>query len=272
MGIRREVRFFWSDRVREPITLRHLKPIVLFPIGLVNQLSMAQVEVILLHELSHIKRWDYLVNWLQSILELLFFFHPAVWWLSAQVREAREHCCDDLVLQAGRQQRLLYAKTLAQVSAYSLHSKSKLVMSLNGNKNEFTTRIQRLFGQFDQRISWQKPILSGLIMIMLLVLSLAYAPELTANENSLRIEKPMKPVEAAVAATDTIPQKGAIYIGEQSLVNSRREELIILNGRFIGFGEAAIRQIDQSRVATEDVIAGHLCRFPVQHHVGAICK
>lgn len=184
MGIQRSVQFFISDRVQEPITLRHLKPIVLFPIGLVTQLSIEQVEVVLLHELAHIKRWDYLVNWLQSLLELLFFYHPAVWWLSGQVRTAREHCCDDLVLQAGNQQKMLYAQTLTQVSAYSLNSKSKLAMSLSGkNNNSFTFRVKRLFGQVDQRFDWQKSMISGLLVLFVVLVALFNTSALFADEN-----------------------------------------------------------------------------------------
>ncbi|MEL7121807.1 MAG: M56 family metallopeptidase [Bacteroidota bacterium] len=174
MGIQKQVQIYLSDRVIEPSTLRHLKPVVLFPIGLINQLNMEQVEFILLHELAHIKRWDYLINWFQSLLELLFFYHPAVWWLSTQVREAREHCCDDLVLQAGHQQRMLYARTLTQLTAYSIHSKTNLAMSFSGNKNTFTHRVKRLFGQMDQAIDWRKPMLSGVLSLMFLLL-------LTAN-------------------------------------------------------------------------------------------
>jgi beta-lactamase regulating signal transducer with metallopeptidase domain len=184
MGIQRPVQFFISDRVQEPITLRHLKPIVLFPIGLVTQLSMEQVEVVLLHELAHIKRWDYLVNWVQSLLELLFFYHPAVWWLSGQVRSAREHCCDDLVLQAGQQRRMLYAQTLTQVSAYSLNSKSKLAMSLNGNNNNsFTFRVKRLFGQVDQRFDWQKSMISGMLVLFVVLVAMFNTSSVFADEN-----------------------------------------------------------------------------------------
>lgn len=184
MGIRRPVRLYWSERVQEPVTLKHIKPIVLFPLGLVTQLSPEQIEIVLLHELAHIKRWDYLVNWVQSLLELLFFYHPAVWWLSAQVRTAREHCCDDLVLQADQQQRMLYAQTLTQLSVYSLNFKSKLAMSYSGNNNQsFTFRVKRLFGQADQTRTGQKPILSGLLVLLFMAL-------IMLNSSNLFAEKP----------------------------------------------------------------------------------
>lgn len=250
MGIQRPVRFFISDRVQEPITLRHLKPIVLFPIGLVTQLSIEQVEVVLLHELAHIKRWDYLVNWVQSLLELLFFYHPAVWWLSGQVRTAREHCCDDLVLQAGNQQKMLYAQTLTQVSAYSLNFKSKLAMSLSGkNNNSFTFRVKRLFGQVDQRFDWQKSMISGLLVLFVVLVALFNTSALFADENEpldtelwdlINDEVSQMELEAEFIL-DTIaePKYGTAD-------NPKREPMIMINRQFVGYGDAGKAKLDPS--------------------------
>ncbi|HKK77542.1 MAG TPA: M56 family metallopeptidase [Saprospiraceae bacterium] len=212
MGVRRPVRLYWSERVQEPVTLRHIKPIVLFPLGLLTQLSPEQVEIVLLHELAHIKRWDYLVNWVQSLLELLFFYHPAVWWLSAQVRTAREHCCDDLVLQADQQQRMLYAQTLTQLSVYSLNFKSKLAMSYSGNNNQsFTFRVKRLFGQADQSRMGQKPILSGLLV-------LAFMALIMLNSSNVFAENPTpdNAEEALLALLD--PEIRNLVLDEETLI------------------------------------------------------
>lgn len=161
MKLPARVRIYFSQLVAEPVTFGHIKPIILFPVGLINQLSVDEVESILLHELAHISRWDYLVNWLQSVIELLFFFHPAVWWLSAEVRKAREHCCDDLVLQRGKTSRKLYAQTLTRIAALSFDQpKSKLVMSIQGIKNAFSQRVLRLYGRNPAVLDWRKPVLS----------------------------------------------------------------------------------------------------------------
>lgn len=168
MGLNRRVQLYFSRLVDEPLTFGHLKPVILFPLGLVNQLSVEQVEAILLHELAHIRRWDYLVNWLQSVLELLFFFHPAVWWLSGEVRKAREHCCDDMVLKKGQTSRKLYAQTLTQIAALSFTPKTKLVMSIQGIKDAFSQRVLRLYGQHQAVLDWRKPVLSLALGCMLL--------------------------------------------------------------------------------------------------------
>ncbi len=73
----------------------HLRPVILMPVGLLAGLPAGQIELILLHELAHIRRCDYLVNLLQTSVENLLFYHPVVWWISGVIRAEREHCCDD---------------------------------------------------------------------------------------------------------------------------------------------------------------------------------
>jgi len=81
-----------------PMVLGHFRPIILVPLGFLAGLSPDQVEVILLHELAHIRRWDYLANVCQRLVEGLLFYHPAVWWISHVIRAERENCCDDAVV------------------------------------------------------------------------------------------------------------------------------------------------------------------------------
>jgi beta-lactamase regulating signal transducer with metallopeptidase domain len=95
MMISRPVRIVQSALVEVPIVVGWLKPVILMPLGILGELSPAQLEAILAHELAHVRRHDYLVNLLQTVLETLFFYHPAVWWVSRRIRVEREHCCDD---------------------------------------------------------------------------------------------------------------------------------------------------------------------------------
>lgn len=98
MGLTRAVEFVESSRVAVPAQIGALKPLVLVPVGMLTQLPAAQVEALLLHELAHIRRHDYLINLLQTVVETLLFYHPAVWWVSGVMRRERENCCDDLVV------------------------------------------------------------------------------------------------------------------------------------------------------------------------------
>ncbi|HSC28442.1 MAG TPA: M56 family metallopeptidase [Vicinamibacterales bacterium] len=98
LHIRRRVSFLQSTVVDVPTVIGWLRPVVLVPAGALAGLSPRQLEVILAHELAHIRRHDYLVNLLQTLVETLLFYHPAVWWLSRRIRAERENCCDDLAV------------------------------------------------------------------------------------------------------------------------------------------------------------------------------
>ncbi len=98
VGISRVVRLLESGFVNVPMVIGYLRPVVLIPMGMLAGLPADQVEAILMHELAHIRRADYLVNLLQSAIESLLFYHPAVWWISSVVRTERENCCDDFVI------------------------------------------------------------------------------------------------------------------------------------------------------------------------------
>jgi beta-lactamase regulating signal transducer with metallopeptidase domain len=96
VGLRYSVRFVRSTLVDAPATLGWIKPLVLLPASVLSGLPKDYVEALVAHELAHVRRWDYLVNLLQTALETLLFFHPAVWWVSSCIRVEREHCCDAL--------------------------------------------------------------------------------------------------------------------------------------------------------------------------------
>lgn len=105
MRVTRRVAIVSSVRIPVPVIVGHLKPVIVLPAAALSGLSAAQVEAILAHELAHVRRHDYLVNLAQTVIETLLFYHPAVWWVSRQVREAREHCCDDLAVTVCRSRR-----------------------------------------------------------------------------------------------------------------------------------------------------------------------
>lgn len=151
MGIRRAVELLESGTIGGLVAVGWLKPVVLLPVGLVNGLPVAQLEAILAHELAHIRRHDYLLNLLQSVIEALFFFHPAVWWMSAQVRLEREHCCDDLAVDAlGGDARTL-ARALAALATWQAETAGAFAaapllprLTLAATGGALLTRVRRL--------------------------------------------------------------------------------------------------------------------------------
>jgi beta-lactamase regulating signal transducer with metallopeptidase domain len=97
IGISRTVRLLTSALVQVPTVVGWLRPVVLLPASALTGLTPRQIELLILHELVHVRRHDQLVNLLQAAAEVALFYHPAAWWVSARIREEREHCCDDAV-------------------------------------------------------------------------------------------------------------------------------------------------------------------------------
>ena len=112
LRVTRPVILLESCLAETPVLIGFLRPAILIPAGLLTGIAPDQLEAILLHELAHIRRHDYAVNVMQSLVEGLLFYHPAVWWLSGVVRAERENCCDDAVV-ALRGDALGYAAALA---------------------------------------------------------------------------------------------------------------------------------------------------------------
>jgi len=98
LRISRPVRVLESAVVQVPAVIGWLRPVILLPASALTGLTPLQLDALLAHELAHVRRYDYLLNLIQSVIETLLFYHPAVWWVSQQVREEREHCCDDLAV------------------------------------------------------------------------------------------------------------------------------------------------------------------------------
>lgn len=146
LGITKPVRYLTSFRVGSPFTAGWLRPAVLFPRGLLGELDEAQLRTIIAHELAHIKRYDFLVNLIQTLLCILFFYHPAAWWISARIDEEREHCCDDLAIEVTGEA-VGYARTLLQLKESELAG-SPLAMGVLGRGDGFKDRITRLLSGY----------------------------------------------------------------------------------------------------------------------------
>lgn len=142
MGIQRGVMLAESAIAKVPMVIGHLKPLVLVPAGLLTSLPPAELEAILIHELAHIRRRDYLVNLLQSFMEIVFFFNPAIWWLSSLIRTEREHCCDDIVLQHTGSKKN-YIQALVSCEEYQLLPQA-YAMALKGSKKSLSSRVKRI--------------------------------------------------------------------------------------------------------------------------------
>jgi TonB family protein len=142
LGVKRAARLVESARVHVPTVIGWLKPVVLLPAGCLTGMSEQQVEALLAHELAHVCRNDYLVSVAQSVLEAVLFYHPAVWWVSNQLRREREYCCDEMAVGVCGD-RLAYARALSLLEERRALSR-EVVLGANGGV--LTMRIKRLLG------------------------------------------------------------------------------------------------------------------------------
>jgi beta-lactamase regulating signal transducer with metallopeptidase domain len=169
LGVEQAVRVFASGLVRVPTVVGCLRPVILLPASVITGLPATHLDAVLAHELAHVRRHDYLVNALQSIVETLLFYHPAVWWCSRHIRIEREHCCDDLVVQACGD-RIGYATVLAQLE--ELRGVDAM-LSMNVTGGRLIDRIRRLLRQApanDRRSTmWA---LAGSLTVLVLALAL----------------------------------------------------------------------------------------------------
>ncbi len=164
MGIKRKVDLLYSELVKVPVAVGWLKPVILLPAGIFLQLTPEQIDSVLLHELAHIRRRDYLVNMLQGLAEAVFFFNPALLWLSSLIRAEREACCDDMVLCRTSRK----ANYLEALLAFGMMNgnQTNLAMSL-GSGNELKNRLKRMVNQENEKLSITERavLITGLLLL-----------------------------------------------------------------------------------------------------------
>lgn len=149
MGIRRPVGLLETRRIHGPMVVGVLKQVILLPAGLLSGLPPEQIEAILAHELAHVRRHDYLANLLLSLIEVLLFFNPLMWWISRKARAEREHACDDLALEMTGDA-LALARSLALLEGSRLNG-APLAMAFSGREGSTLSRVRRLLQRDDKR-------------------------------------------------------------------------------------------------------------------------
>ncbi|MFZ6023338.1 MAG: M56 family metallopeptidase [Bacteroidota bacterium] len=162
LGITRNVSIYLSDRIGSPLTIGFIKPLILVPVASINHLTVSQLEAVILHEMAHIKRYDYLVNILLSVTEISLFFNPFTQLLSKQIKKERENSCDDWVLQF-KYSAETYAEALLRIA--QLQATPALVMAAKGsNENELLSRVKRMIGVQEQGFNYRKQLLAFLLV------------------------------------------------------------------------------------------------------------
>jgi beta-lactamase regulating signal transducer with metallopeptidase domain len=227
-GVRRPVALLESARVAGPVVLGHLRPVILLPLGAVAGLSPALLEALLAHELAHIVRRDYLLNLGLAVAEVLFFYHPAVWFMAGCLRAERENCCDDQAAALCGGDGLRVARALAALAeleaATAPAPRLALAAAGAGGRGGLLARVRRLALGRPQAPTMSERLLAGsLTLLGLLGLSTGVvlaarpaqtgpgqtAPAASPTDTARRrvaMAPPLPPVPPAPAAAPTPPQ------------------------------------------------------------------
>jgi beta-lactamase regulating signal transducer with metallopeptidase domain len=201
------VRLCASVKTKTPMVIGWIRPLVRLPATALTGLNELQLRSVLAHELAHIRRHDYLINLLQTAVETIFFYHPAVWWVGRQMRIERENCCDDMAVEVCGDA-TEYARALAQLEELRLAPSEPAIAASGG---ELLGRIRRLLEH--ERTTYRAPRSLGAIAGVIFVLSIAVTPvmwslsaapqqqlEEQAQRESARAEIPQQPAPAPVPA------------------------------------------------------------------------
>jgi len=202
--INKNVEVFESHKINSAFTFGFIKPIIVLPIGFFTSIPPEQIEAVLLHELYHIKYKDYLVNIMTMTFEVIFFYHPAMWWLAKNIRRERENRCDDQVTQL--MDKKVYAHALLNMESYR-QSLNYAIPFFNKQSN-LKMRIMRIFDQKPEKNIGLKPFLSLLVIISFLMSFTFYKleePKLESkNESTAKLNNDLKNIESPEKSAEAI--------------------------------------------------------------------
>lgn len=169
LAIKRKIKICESALINIPMTIGWIYPLILIPPSSLLGLTPFQLQAIITHELIHIKRCDFLINFLQSVAETMLFYHPAVIWTSRKIREEREYICDDLTV-ALCEDSTGYARALTKVARFQRQA-GQLAVAATGGK--LKNRIYRLVSDSQKPAFSKKSVLPNVWAIVIISLFLA---------------------------------------------------------------------------------------------------
>ena len=217
MGVTRAVRVLISPIADGPGVIGWLRPVILIPAATLAGLTPEQLETILAHELAHIRRYDYLVNLLQIVIETLLFYHPAVWWASARIRHERELCCDDAAVRACRDA-VCYARALTRLERLRLVNPGLgHDLAMGSTDGALAYRIRRLTGTSEQSPSRCTGIVVLALALVCSSLSVNWARGQVGERavvERTRVEYPgsarERGIQGTVAVEVTLDERGSV--------------------------------------------------------------
>jgi beta-lactamase regulating signal transducer with metallopeptidase domain len=223
MSIKKNVQIWLSSLVDTPVTLGIFKPVILLPVAAVNHLSLKQAEAIILHELNHIRRNDYLVNLLIACVDVILFFNPFARLLTSIIRKERENCCDDMVLQF-RYEPQIYARALLTLEQNRIDTSALALAATGKDKYFLLNRVKRILG--NEQVS--NPFSQKLVAYLLSTLLIAFIG--WYNPGNVLIKK-LDATREQTAATESIqtfvtpPAREAIAAPAAFIVDETQKKL-----------------------------------------------
>lgn len=201
LQIRRRVDVMASTVVSSPVVIGCFRSLILLPASFAASVPVSQLEAILAHELAHVRRYDYFVNLLQTLMETLFFYHPAVWWLSHRIRIEREHCCDDLVVNV-LNNRVDYGRALLAVEEYRTQF---MTLAMNAGGGSLLTRVRRILSvRRDDSGQGASSVLALVGLLVCTLAGLSWSAAVAGNDEATGAANDEK-VEKGAASTESSP-------------------------------------------------------------------
>ena len=242
-----------SGYVKSPLILGFVKPMILFPVSLINQLNIQETEAILAHELAHFVRKDLYVNVVQNLIEVFLFYHPAIWWISANIKLERESCCDDMATQY-LGDKLLYAKTLLKIQEMSQkHTPPALAMYFSNKESFFSNRIKRILNMTQTRNYLKEKIFTSMLLIVIMMMATKNLSG-TSEKNQEDSSQANQNIIISQNGIDSIPyKKESVRIQKKS--NDKDYKIAIEDGKITEL-EVDGKKIDEKDFDKyEDIIA-----------------
>ena len=222
LDITNKIKLVTGSKTDIPFTAGFLKPVIYFPVTAFSALTTEQAEAILLHELAHIKRNDYLFNLIQKGIEMVMFFNPICWMLGAEIRQEREFCCDDFVVEHTTEPEL-YARGLLLLEQHRSDAYALSLAATGGKTNTLLERIKRITDMKTYKLSL-RPGIYAFLGLMAAGLSVAWiTPAQSVDQKQTKAQKGLivtpdtkastlvnnagSPLRLQVNGRDTIPGK-----------------------------------------------------------------
>ena len=209
-----------SSHIQSPIVFGHFKPILLFPVALLSKLTPEQVEAVIIHELAHVKRNDYILNIFQIFIEVIFYFHPVTWWLTSIIKREREHICDDEAAGKELNQKLSYAKALLIIQENDAIS-SIGSLAFAKKPSEMYLRIKRIL-EPSKNVNFMEKTTLGILVLGLALGMFWQQKPIFANNSTFKTIR--------TEVTDTLP-KGTIQLNINK--NGKTWDINLKDGKIV---------------------------------------